>query len=388
MSDPGYQIETDAPFTKANGQSAPPFGKRIRFEITNINDIVIPDDAMWLIEDILPAGPSLIELFGLPKTGKSFVAADVLMHVARGKAYCGLPVMQGATVYVTSEGIRGFKRRMIAMRRHYDVEAQQVPLYIAHEMPDLGSKSGDADILAERILAAVPEGMAVAAVCIDTLARATVGKNDSASEDMGVFVENCDIIARKLTCAVIAIHHSPRGDLTRGRGSNAVDGAADAMISVVALRDGTSRVTVEELKDGESSLSWRFRVVKVEIDDRNKNGCFAGLCETIGTPVRIDSTETKTETKRTPTQNRFISILAEALLDAGALVPLSGLVPPVPFNIKAVTRAQLKKSLLNAGFLDPEKKDSGRSVMSNLINVLSGRNIIGSNADHVWLPTP
>jgi hypothetical protein len=387
MSDPGYQTETDAPNSKANGHGMP-FGMRVRFEIVNINDVVIPDDAMWLIEDILPAGPSLIELFGHPKTGKSFIAADMLMHVARGALYCELPVMQGATVYVTSEGIRGFKRRMIAMRRHYDVEAEQVPFYIVHEMPDLGSKSGDADILAERILAVVPEGMPVAAVCIDTLARATVGKNDSASEDMGVFVENCDIIARKLTCAVIAIHHSPRGDLTRGRGSNAVDGAADAMISVVALPDGTSRITVEELKDGESSLSWRFKVVKVEVEDRNQNHGFAGLCETIGTPSRLDATETKTETKRTPAQSRFISILAEALLDVGAVVPVSGLVPPVPFNIKAVTRTQLKKSLLNAGFLDDDKPDSARSLMSKHLNDLAGKFIIGTNAEHVWLPKP
>jgi hypothetical protein len=41
------------------------------------------------------------------------------MHVAMGKSYGGRTVQQGAVVYVTSEGVKGVKRRLIAMRRHH-----------------------------------------------------------------------------------------------------------------------------------------------------------------------------------------------------------------------------------------------------------------------------
>jgi len=41
--------------------------------------------------------------------------------------YAGRAVLQGPVIYLTGEGVSGFKRRMIALRRHHGVEGQGVP---------------------------------------------------------------------------------------------------------------------------------------------------------------------------------------------------------------------------------------------------------------------
>ena len=86
---------------------------------------------------LIPAGPSLGVFFGKPKCGETRAAANVL-HVAMGRIYCGCAVQQGAVVYITKEGVRGFKKRMLAMRQHYKV-GPEVPFYTAHQMPNFGT---------------------------------------------------------------------------------------------------------------------------------------------------------------------------------------------------------------------------------------------------------
>jgi hypothetical protein len=244
-----------------------------RFALVHIDDIEPGDEPLWLLDEILPAGPALAVVFGAPKSRKTFFVADMLYHAPMGRDYCGRAIRQGAVVYITTEGKRGFEIRMQTMREHYGVVG--APFYaITDSMPNLGTKPGDAEALVRAIKAALPQGVSVAAVAVDTLVRAMPGQSDSDGRDMGVFVDNCDYIAQALQCLIVVIHHSPRSDATRTRGSNVLDGAADALISVVA-NGATSTVTVEALKDGEPGLTWRFRVVLIEVTNRNQKHGFA-----------------------------------------------------------------------------------------------------------------
>jgi hypothetical protein len=207
-----------------------------RFQLTRLADIVLDNEPMYVVEGIIPAGPALGVIFGQPKTGKTFLAADLSLHIALGRNYCGCSVRQGAVVYVTSEGVPGFKRRMIAMREYYNAHSE-VPFFVAYVMPNLGAISGDAEALVDLVRAAIPEGVPVAAIFIDTLARAMTGMSDSDTATMSAFVDNCDTIAKAFDCFVGVVHHSPRADETRSRGSNVLDGAADVIVSVV--KDGS-----------------------------------------------------------------------------------------------------------------------------------------------------
>jgi len=359
-----------------------PANWRERFTLTLLADITIDDEPLWLIDSLIPAGPSLGVIFGKPKSGKTFLGADMLLHVAMGSPYCGLAVQQGAVVYITKEGIRGFKRRMLAMKQHYNV-GSDVPFYIAQEMPNFGANNGDAEALVELIQKLVPQHTPIVAVVIDTLARTMPGQGEDTAA-MSQFVENCDIVARAFSCFIAAIHHSPRSDDTRGRGSNVLDGGADIVVSVIK-NDAThvSTARVEAVKDSEEGLAWRFHITQIELQDQNQNHGFAPLCETVSEPRREGATETKAKTKLTAEQRRFFDILCEAVLEAGQIAPASN---TVPFNIKAVTREYFKKCLLDRGFLDAEKPDSVRALFSKYINNLAGRKVIGTDKTYVWLP--
>jgi hypothetical protein len=43
-------------------------------------------------------------------------------------------------VYLTGEGVQGFKRRLIAMRRHYAVEGKGIDFFMVENVLDLGSE--------------------------------------------------------------------------------------------------------------------------------------------------------------------------------------------------------------------------------------------------------
>lgn len=356
-----------------------------RFELVHIDDIEPGEEPLWLIDEILPAGPALAVVFGAAKARKTFLVADMLYHVAMGRAYCGGETRQGAVVYITTEGARGFRSRMKAMRQHYGIHG--APFYtITGSMPNLGTKSGDAEMLVKAIRAVLPRGMVVAAVAIDTLARAMSGQSDADGRDMGIFIDSCDHVAQALKCLMVIIHHSPRSDATRTRGSNVLDGAADALISVAA-NGSTSTVTVEALKDGEAGLTWDFELTQIEVTGEasaTKNASCAPLCATKGTPTRKGDGATKAQLRLTASQRRFIDILSEVLIDVGETVPASNVIPT---GIKAVMREQLKKALQDKGFLDGYATDSSaRAGMSNLLNQLAGKHVIGTTKEHVWLP--
>jgi hypothetical protein len=354
---------------------------RDRFKLILLADITVDDEPLWLIDGLIPAGPSLGVIFGKPKSGKTFLAADMFLHVAMGREYCGCAVQQGAVIYITKEGVRGFQRRMLAMREHHNV-GPQVPFYVAYEMPNFGTNSGDAAALVALIRKLVPRGVRIAAIIIDTLARTMPGQSDSDPAVMSQFVENCNVVAAGFGCFVGAVHHSPRSDDTRSRGSNILDAAADAIISVIK-DEGThiSTAKIEALKDGEEGLSWRFLITK----KRNQKGGFDPLCETLSEPHRNGESETRAKPNMTGEERRFFDILCEAILEAGEIAPAS---ETVPANIKAVTRVYFKKCLVQRGFVDGDKPDSLRAMASKYINRLTGKKLIGADAVYVWLPKP
>ena len=94
-----------------------------------IDDVTVPDKPAWLIGGLLPTH-GLACLVGPPKSGKSFLASDMLCTVARGALYAGRETLQGPVIYLTGEGVSGFKRRLVAMRQHLGIEGQGVPFFM------------------------------------------------------------------------------------------------------------------------------------------------------------------------------------------------------------------------------------------------------------------
>jgi AAA domain len=102
-----------------------------------LDDITVDEEPSYIVEGIIPAGPSFGEIPAPPKSLKSFFLADLLMHIAIDIPYAGRKVQHGAVIYITSEGVQGVKRRLVAMRRYHGVEGKRIPFALVPVMPNL-----------------------------------------------------------------------------------------------------------------------------------------------------------------------------------------------------------------------------------------------------------
>jgi hypothetical protein len=354
-----------------------------RFRLEMLDEIALADDPVELIQGLLPMGPALGVVFGPPKSLKSFLLKHVGLHVADSRSFCGRTVQGGAVVYVTSEGIRGVKRRLIAARRAMDIEGRNVPFALVPTMPNLGAGEADRAVLQEAIAEALANvGVPLRLIVIDTLRRAMPGKSENEQKDVSIVVDNCEALARAFGCLVILVHHSPRSDDQRGSGSNAVDAAADLMWSIIRPDESrrSATATVVRYKDGEEGDTWTFELRPAEIGtDRN------------GTPITSCSVEVTIEPERkiaaaksyrlSPAQQRVFDILLNASIEAGT-TGLAGVA--APRGTRAVTRDMLKAYAKKSGWWDAEDDKSSRTRFSARLNELAGKHAIGLSAEHVW----
>jgi hypothetical protein len=395
--DGGYDVEHFVPSPSANGHGAyyddprnispghSAEAPRKPFPILHVDDLEIGDDPTWLIEGLLPATGFGI-VFGPPKSLKSFLLADALFHVAMGRSWAGRTVMQGVVVYITGEGIEGFKRRLIAMRRHYGVEGQRVPFLMIPVAPDLGHASGDDATLVQNIrdYLASMGNPPVRAVAIDTVARTMKGADENAAKDVTVFVDNCERIGSELSCIVLGVHHAGKDTAKGARGSNALDGAVDVMWAV-EKGEGSSTATIHHMKDAEAGANWQFRLEPVVLREATATSQIvaAAVVEMIALPGQAQQGATKL--KREPIGARptlLLKILREAMRETGFNSDGNG-VPPV--GARTVSREDVKRYLPIRGYWDDDKTAaSNRAIYSADLKILHARNWIGLSNKLVW----
>jgi hypothetical protein len=252
----GEVIEDAPPAPAANG---------LRFKLTRFDEIPYSIDDDDLVEGLLPS-TGVAVIWGAPKSGKSFWALDLSMHIALGWKYRELNVECGVVVYVALEGQAGFRRRIEGFcREKLDGKRDHDALFYLIETPlklvkdqkklvsDIRSQLGD---------------LQPTAIFFDTFFRAFEGSEIDAS-DMEKNLAACDAIKRAFGCLVTLIHHSG-WDGERMRGHSSLFGGVDAVISV--KKDGQNVVAkLEDAKDIASGAEIASRLIEVEIGT-NKYG--------------------------------------------------------------------------------------------------------------------
>lgn len=258
-----------------------------RFLLEPLDEIVLDLDPQWLIGDLMPS-TGLHVLYGAPGSGKSFLALDVALHVAAGKAWGGRPVRKGGVVYVASEGGQGFRKRVVAARATLG-DAEDVRFALVTTAPNLG-RDGDTAELIEQIRAQTGAlGWEPQLIVIDTLSRSVEDMNESSSQDVMRFVSNAELISKAFGCVVMPVHHTGKDESKGMRGSSALHGSADAEWLVSRPEDaGPRQMSVEKMKDGEDKLRLRYDLVKVDLgadlDGQRITTCVAKVVEASDEP--------------------------------------------------------------------------------------------------------
>lgn len=377
-------FDYEPPGSLASEARSPPL-----YPLLPIDSIELGDEPPSLIDGLL-CSTGLGVVFGLPKSGKSFLLSDALFHVAMGRSWAGRDVLQGAVAYVSSEGVQGLKHRFVAMREHYGVTGQGVPFAFIPAMPALGTSAEDI----ERLTSTVQHWLdatgnpPLRAIAIDTLARAMAGADENSSKDMGILTANAEKLAAHFGCIVILVHHAGRSAEGRSRGSNALDGSADVMWHV-EKKDGQNRATIVAMKDGEDGIDWTFRLQPFDFAEmgatRAQQAPQSTCTVEIATlPAPAQQAATKAGKRPLPANpKKLLSVVTHAIGQAGEHVKGDMNVPP---DVKAVSREMLKRYARIMGYFEDGKTDAvNRANLSRDLKRLDVDGYAGITEGHVWL---
>jgi hypothetical protein len=235
--------EVQAAMTAAFSAADASVQAQFRFPLLPFQSLAVGRDRRYLVKGLVPS-TGLVVIWGPPKSGKSFLVFDLLMHVALNRKYRERRVQAGAVVYLALEGVEGFKARAEAFRSYHSVTGD-VPFYLIGTPLNLVV---DHAALIQSIRQQLGPRRRPVAIAVDTLNRSFPG-SESKDEDMAAYLHAADAIRDAFNCVVAIVHHSGI-DKNRPRGHTSLTGAADAQIKIQRDRAGNITMTLEWMKDG------------------------------------------------------------------------------------------------------------------------------------------
>lgn len=248
----------------------------------SVDELLALPPPSWAIRGRLPAA-GLVILYGEPASGKTFLALDWCMALARGEDWHGHKVKQKTGVlYVAGEGVAGLGIRMRAYARARGMRPG-TQFRVVPQAIDFPNSVGD---LVEEIgMVEEAAGWRANVVVLDTLAR-TAGGLDENSSAMAQYIEAADRLI-ELGKLVMILHHPGKDTGRGGRGWSGIRGALDVEIELTVGVDGSRTATWKKQKDAEKPSPWSFRLRQVETGECDDEGqavtsCTVEPCATLG----------------------------------------------------------------------------------------------------------
>lgn len=141
---------------------------------------------------------------------KSFIALDMGLCIATGRAWMGRATKRGNVVYVTPEGAYTVADRVKAwMIRHNVTELPENFEII--ELPVQLADATQRALLIDELRELNPNF-----IIFDTVAKCNVGRDENDNAAMGEFTHGMEEVSRELNAFVLAIHHNNKQGGTRG----------------------------------------------------------------------------------------------------------------------------------------------------------------------------
>lgn len=232
-------------------------------ELITTEELLRLPPASWLIQNLVPEN-GFTALYGMPGSGKSFVALDMAMCVSTGRAWLGrFTTKKSPVVYIAAEGGRGIQQRVRAWMQHYGVA--DLPAILFMLAPLHIRDEGVAEAFLDELTwggREEPRDMFPGLIVVDTLSRCFSGGDENASKDMSEFVDRISFVAQKRRTACMVVHHTNAQGI-KERGHTSLRGGVDTMLHCrVEKRAGLpgERPTIEYVevsntkqKDGEES---------------------------------------------------------------------------------------------------------------------------------------
>lgn len=369
----------------------PPSAYKSKYGMLLWSELDRPGEEMeWLIDDFLTTGDKSI-IGGPSASGKSFLAIEAGMCIARGVPFFGHPVKQGLIVYQAGEGARGIKNRLRAYRKHHNISKDDnIPFVLLQSRVDLFSEEGDTKPLIEEIQAIrqmfdVP----LRAIIIDTLAKAQGFADENSGKDMGRVLDNIDKIREATGVALCLVHHL-NAEGTKLRGHTSVFANIDQVLGVISDKETKVRtVKTSKMKDGNDDLTLKFELMSVPLgEDKNGKEITSCVCLPLGEKEELRKVE---DSRSYFPRNETERIVMRALFSA---ISESGLVPDensrIPKSVGMVVHYDVVKAEFKRKSL-PNENEAPKAFQQRISQSLKrarerleGAGAIGVDAPYVW----
>ena len=214
-------------------------------------DLLALPPQSWLVKGIVPE-IGIGSIFGQSGTYKSFLALDLLAHIANGtEMWFGKRVTKAPCVYVPFEGRGGIPNRVKAWRNAHVGKSTEIRFFME---PINLRRQEDRDRLVESLIHNERSG---GVLCIDTLAAAGGSFEENSSKDMGEMIAILNELQQRLGGVILIVHHSGKIAERGLRGHSSLGAALDFAIECIHGVSGPS-FRIDKQKDGESGLEFPF----------------------------------------------------------------------------------------------------------------------------------
>jgi AAA domain len=229
-----------------------------------------------VVAGLIEAG-TLAVLYGEANTGKSTIALDMALAVARGETWCGRRTRRGVVVWLALESAGGLRRRVVAYATRHGISAAKLPFAdITDAVCLLGLDDAQAIVEAAQEAQEVT-GEACSLIVIDTVARALCASDENAGADMGALIRACDLIRQETGAAVLLIHHSGKDSARGARGHSSLRAAVDTEIEVSGQAN-PRQAKVTKQRDLPSGDCFAFDLEPVELGRDPETGDAITAC--------------------------------------------------------------------------------------------------------------
>lgn len=277
----------------------------------------------WLMHAWLSTADKSI-VAGASRSGKSFLAIHISMCVAFNRPVFGIPIKTGGVIYQAGEGALGVKKRLKAWRQHHGVAFSDNDPFVLLQRPiDIYRDHERVKDLIDEINAhAATFEVPLRMVVIDTLAKATAGADEISGKDMGMVLDNVDLIQQKTGAHVMLVHHLNAGG-SKVRGHSSIYANVDQVILVERDEQTKIRtVVLDKQKDDEDGQRFQFDLPKVVIGiDEEGRQITSCVCTAVGEREAVRREEELKGLRLNPSNEGFMKAFFEAEMKHGFPVP-------------------------------------------------------------------
>jgi hypothetical protein len=345
---------------------------------------VDPPAKQWLIKSILARGETSAWI-APPGAMKSALLAQAAICVGAGLDWHGYRNKGAAgVVYFAIERADLVKRRLRAHRRMLGLNG--TPIVVSSSTIDLTHPEAFKKVIetirdAETIL-----GPDVGLVIIDTFAKliAAAAGDENSAKDQGAVFANVQRVKNSTGVHVALIGHTGKDESRGARGSNAILGDVDMMVSISG--DDIKAVTVTKANDAPEGLLFSF---KSEVHHFGTDEDGDPITVNVVSSESVDASQSAAHKRgRWPKGLKLVhEAITAALIDGGTEHQVSGNGPSVRAVQVQSARSIHAQRYVSAGDGDPkeaERKAWARNFKeARNVNLISGETTGGQEL--IWL---